>query len=216
MPMPPTQKRTTIALWALVVLAMVGIVVGKIFLPRHGEAGEQLAASSSVVQGQTELFAAPEIKLIDQEGEPFSTAQLQGHPWVADFIFTSCGNVCPIMSARLLEVQQKTAKDVNLVSFTVDPQTDTATVLKDYGQRLHADFSRWHFLTGSERQMEDAAYKMKISVKPADGSSPIMHSNKFLLINPAGKVVGVYDGTNAGEVKRLIADAGKLNEGKPL
>jgi protein SCO1/2 len=214
MAIPPTQKRITLALWGMVILAMVGIVVGKILLPRHsgpaGAPGEELAAVSPQSRGREALFDAPEIKLTDENDQSFSTSQLRGHPWVADFIFTSCGNVCPIMSARMLEVQQQTPTNVDFVSFTVDPQTDTPAVLKAYGQRLKSDFARWHFLTGSAAQMGDAAYQMKISVKPADASFPIMHSNKFLLINPAAKVVGIYDGTNAEDVKRLIADAKTL------
>src|SRR5579863_8795300 len=164
MSLPPAQKRITLALWGLVILAMVGMVVGKILLPRRsGPAdapGEELAAVSPQNRGHVALFEAPEIKLTDENDQPFSTSRLRGHPWVADFIFTSCGNVCPIMSARMLEVQQQTPTHVDFLSFTVDPQTDTPAVLKAYGQRLKADFSRWHFLTGSSAQMGDAAYQM--------------------------------------------------------
>jgi protein SCO1/2 len=219
MAMRPVQKRITIALWVLVLLAMVGIVVGKILLPRFEQSANQpgiaIASSSPAVQGHEELFDVPEIKLTDQTGQPFSTAQLRGRPWAADFIFTSCGNICPIMSGKMAEVQNQTPAKLAMVSFSVDPEHDTPAVLKGYGERLHADFSRWHFLTGTHAQMADAALQMKISVKSADAQGPLMHSDKFLLVNASGKVVGVYSGTSAEDVRRLIADATKLaGEGK--
>jgi protein SCO1/2 len=221
MAMGPTQKRITFALWGLILVAVVGIVVAKVLLPRHDsqvQPGGEIASMTPKDQGHEELFAVPEIKLTDQEGLPFSTAQLRGRPWIADFIFTSCGNICPIMSAKMEEIQNHTPIPVNLVSFTVDPEHDTPGVLRSYGQHLQADFLRWHFLTGSRAEMADAAYQMKISVKAADASAPIMHSDKFLLVDGDGKVVGIYNGTSDEDVKRLMADATKLSgrEANPL
>ena len=218
--MGPTQKRVTIGLWAMVGVALAGLIVGRLVFPRPANGrtapgGELTLLSSATNQpasnrGQAALFDAPNLTLIDQDGHPFSTASLRGRPWVADFIFTTCGGLCPIMSHQMSEVQKQTPTAVNLVSFTVDPAHDSPAVLREYGHTLNADFSRWHFLTGTPAQMADAAFQMKISVRPADGSSQISHSEKFLLIDGAAKVVGIYDGTNARDVKQLIADAATL------
>ena len=210
--MGPTQKRITIALWGMVVLALVGIVVGKILLPRPaaGPTIAELQQREEAARGTQPLYPAPALGLTDQTGKPFNTSQLHGHPWVADFIFTSCGSVCPTMTAKMVELQKNTPADIHLVSFTVDPATDTPAVLKTYGESFHADFGRWHFLTGSNVDMANAAYQMKISVKPASEGNAIMHSEKFLLVNAGGNVVGVYDGTSSEDVKRLEADATKL------
>jgi protein SCO1/2 len=221
MAMGPTQKRFTFVLWGLILVAVVGIVVARVLLPRHdshGQPGGEIASTTPTGQGHEGLFTVPEIKLTDQEGQPFSTAVLRGRPWIADFIFTSCGNICPIMSAKMAEIQNHTPIPINLVSFTVDPEHDTPGVLRSYGQHLQADFLRWHFLTGTRAEMADAAYQMKISVKAADASAPIMHSDKFLLVDGDGKVVGIYNGTNDQDVKRLMADATKLSgrEANPL
>ena len=214
--MGPTQKRITIALWGLVVLALVGIVVGKIMLPHPSAMPSvvELDQREAAVRGTQPLYPAPPLALTDETGKPFNTSELRGHPWVADFIFTSCGSVCPTMTAKMVEIQKTTPTDVHLVSFTVDPATDTPAILKTYGESFHADFARWHFLTGSNAQMADAAYKMKISVKPASPDNAIMHSEKFLLVDAEGNVVGVYDGTSSDDVKRLEADATKLIGGK--
>jgi cytochrome oxidase Cu insertion factor (SCO1/SenC/PrrC family) len=198
-------KTTRIILWGLIVLALVGIVVAKVMLPRQAS-----PASAKPQAAQKQLFKTPVLTLTDQEGKPFSTSQLHGRVWVADFIFTSCAGSCPVMSHEMAELQKKTPADLHLVSFTVDPQTDTAAILKEYGQGLHADFARWHFLTGTEKQMADAAYGMKISVQPANGEFALTHSEKFLLVDRSGYVVGIYDGTNHDDVARLAADATRL------
>jgi protein SCO1/2 len=207
--MRPAQKRITIALWGLVVLAMVGIVVGKILRP-HPPTVQDMEDREQASNGTRELYATPAIELIDQTGNIFNTRQLHGHPWIADFIFTSCGSVCPIMTAKMVELQKNTPEAVHLVSFTVDPKDDTPVVLTEYGKSFHADFARWHFLTGTVVQMADAAYQMKVSVKPASADLAIMHSEKFLLVDPEGSVIGIYNGTNADEVKRLTTDAARL------
>jgi protein SCO1/2 len=193
-------KKLRYTLWGLIVLAMVGIVVAKVLSPRQEKA---LAQSP-------DLFAVPDIQLTDQDAKSFSTDQLHGHPWIADFIFTSCAGSCPVMTHEMAELQKKTPADVNLVSFTVDPEHDTPAILRAYGEGNRADFSRWHFLTGSREQMSQAAYGMKISVHPADKDFALTHSDRFLLVNQAGHVVGIYDGTSGQDVSRLAVDAGKL------
>ena len=132
-------------LWSLVILAMVGIVVAKVLLPKHGAPTTAAAPA---------LFSVPSITLTDQNGHPFSTAQLHGHPWVADFVFTSCAGSCPVMTHEMTEVQKKTPQSVDLVSFTVDPEHDTPEILSEYGKGNHADFSRWHFLTGTQDSID--------------------------------------------------------------
>jgi protein SCO1 len=203
-------KTMRIVLWGLVLVAMVGLVVAKVVLPKQERSAPASPAPAQPEAAQKQLFKVPDIALTDQEGKPFSISQLHGRVWVADFIFTSCAGSCPVMSHEMAELQKKTPADVNLVSFTVDPKTDTAPILKEYGQGLHADFARWHFLTGTEKQMGEAAVGMKISVQPANGEYALTHSEKFLLVDRTGYVVGLYDGTNHDDVVRLAADATRL------
>lgn len=219
--MESKHKTVRIGLWAVLLLAMAGVLIGAIFRPKRAAARpEQTDAAVSWApdrqQGEAlrALFAAPDLTLTDQDGKTFSTRDLRGRPWVADFIFTSCAGSCPVMSHKMAEVQKKTPPDVRLVSFTVDPTHDTPAILKQYAEALKADPARWRFLTGAPQQMTDAAYAMKISVKPAGNDTPLLHSNKFLLIDRNGSVVGIYDGTSADDVKRLTADAIRLARGE--
>jgi protein SCO1/2 len=212
-------KSIRFILWGLVAVALIGLIVAKIL---QDESPDVIKLVAKLVQPHhsapepTALFEVPPIALTDQDAKPFSTAQLRGGPWVADFIFTSCAGSCPIMSHQMADLQKKTPAGLALVSFTVDPQTDTPAILKEYGQGLHADFSRWHFLTGTRQQMNDAAAGMKIAVHPADKDFALTHSDRFLLINSAGQVVGIYQGTSSQDVARLVEDATRLaNSEKP-
>ena len=104
----------------------------------------------------------------------------------------------------MAHLEKMTPAGVNFVSFSVDPKNDTPAVLKAYGARLGADFSRWHFLTGSVDQMTDAAIKMKV----ATGSANLLtHSDRFLLVNAKGMVVGIYSGLDSIELNQLSDDA---------
>jgi protein SCO1/2 len=183
----------------LFALLLVGMVVARVIAPRLVPAPPQKG-----------LYTPPMLTLIDQEGEAFSTAQLLGHPWVADFFFASCPGACPIMQHQMEDLQAKLPASVSLVSFTVDPKTDTPAILKGYGQSYHADFSRWHFLTGTPQQMTDAAHAMAIGFTPSTNGIAIAHSQKFLLLDAGGNVVGIYEGTDSQEVAKLVADASKL------
>jgi len=218
--MSSRQKSLTIVLWCLVAVAIIGVAIGRLIAPHwsvaaRGPGGDLLAISSGDPHRgvDCDLFTPPDIRLIDQDGRAFSTSQLRGHPWVADFIFTTCGSICPTMSHEMAALQAMTPAEVNFVSFTVDPAHDSPAVLKAYGQSLHADFSRWHFLTGTAKEMVDAAYAMEISVKPAQGDAPLTHSDRFLLISAGGAVVGIYDGSSHDDVRRLAADAARLAAG---
>jgi len=210
--MEPTQKKITIGLWVLTLIAIVGIVTGKMMMPRPAPPASPADAPAETppveaVSSLHDLFPLPPIKLTDQDGKPFSTASLAGKVWVADFIFTSCGSICPILSDRMAHLQKMTPAGVNFVSFSVDPKTDTPAVMKAYGTRLGADFSRWHFLTGSTEQMTDAAVQAKIA---ANGSNPLAHSDRFLLVNTKGVVVGIYSGIEPSDLPLVAADATKL------
>src|SRR3954465_13156657 len=113
--MGPTQKRITIALWGMVVLALVGIGVGKILLPHPPSQPTvaELQQREEVSRGTQPLYPAPILELTDQSGKPFKTSQLRGHPGGAYFIFTSCAGVCPMMTSKMVELQKATPADVH-------------------------------------------------------------------------------------------------------
>ena len=188
------QKVITITLWSVLIAAMVGVVVGKLMMPRP-PAGPEV------------LYPGAEFTLTDQDNRPLSSKELRGRPYIAAFIFTTCGDVCPRMTSRMVELQPKLPPAVQLVSFTVNPEHDTPEVLKQYAKDWKADDSRWHFLTGPSDRIYDAAAGMKIAAKPAEGTNPIIHSERLILVDAEGNVRGTYLSTEDEAVKKLIGDA---------
>lgn len=135
----------------------------------------------------------------NQDGETVGLKDLKGKVWLADFIFTSCRTVCPPMTANMAQLQKKLKEaglDVSIVSFTVDPETDDPKVLKEFGEKVDADFSNWHFLTGySPEEIQNLSKEsFKALVQPEPDSDQFMHGTSFYLVNQSGKVVEKYDG----------------------
>lgn len=152
-------------------------------------------------------------ELVDQDSARFSNASLKGKMYVADFFFTSCRTICPIMKVEMKRVYDATADmdDVELVSHTIDPEYDNVKQLHQFAQRLGVS-SRWHFLTGKK----DSIYRLAresyfATAREGDANTEkFIHSGTFTLIDSEGRIRGTYDGTREEDVNRLILDIKKL------
>jgi protein SCO1/2 len=142
-------------------------------------------------------------------GESFERKALDGHVWVADFIFTSCTRPCPRMSSQMREIQTATANtpDVKLVSFTVDPAHDTPAVLAAYGKHFLAQPGRWYFLTGPRKSLDETG-RAGFKLNPVDGS--LNHSTRFVLVDRAARIRGYYASSDDGFPGRLLRDLRQL------
>jgi protein SCO1/2 len=103
------------------------------------------------------LFQVPDFTLTNQAGQPFGLANLRGNVWLAEIIFTKCGGPCPRMTERMAQLQAALSPDkpVRFVTLTTDPDFDTPPVLEAYSRRFKAQPERWHFLTGTKKQIAD-------------------------------------------------------------
>ncbi len=165
-----------------------------------------------------ELFELPPFELIDERGRIFGSAQLDGEVWIADFFFTSCPTICETLTRRFRSVQERLderALDVRLVSFTVDPETDTPEVLSEYGRRHGADPERWRFLTGDLPTVTDVVvgqFKQPMEVEQeADDQAllQIAHGVRFVLVDRKRTIRGLYS-TDGPSLDRLVEDASRL------
>jgi protein SCO1/2 len=144
------------------------------------------------------LWDAPAFAYRDQNGRLLTDKDLRGHVWISDFFFTTCTTACPIMTANMAQLQ-KTIKNRNIefVSFSVDPDHDTPAVLKEYAKMWKADDRRWHFLsTETQEKVAETAAGMKTFVQAPSKDTPIQHSSIFILSDGDGKVRGVYDSSD--------------------
>ena len=206
------QKTLTTTLWAVVVVAMIAFVATQALRARSraGATSVMTASSDTPTQKFEPLYDVPVFDLTDHNGQPITNKQLLGNVWIADFIFTNCAGPCPLMTLKMSELQKSVNRpDVKLVSFTVDPERDTPDVLKEYGRRYDAVDSRWSFVTGKTDAMYNVARGMKIAAQAATDDQPIIHSDRFLLIDRKGHIVGYYR-NEPDDLKRLTTDATEL------
>ena len=129
---------------------------------------------------------------------------------MADFFFTSCPTICPVMKAQMLRVYDsiQNKPDVLILSHTIDPKHDTVAVLKEFADRLGVESSKWHFVTGEKDdiyKIGQTSYMVSASEDPAEPGGYI-HSGAFILVDKERRVRGLYDGTKPDQVDRLIND----------
>lgn len=150
------------------------------------------------------LATLPEFELVDQDGKPFGSAQLDGKVWVATFFFASCRTACPPLLRAAGELQTKWARaglDVTLVSVTVDPENDTPERLRDVAREYGAKPGRWVFLTGplpAVRALVVDGFATAMEERPGGGLVDIAHSTKFVLVDGERNIRGFYDSDEMG------------------
>lgn len=208
--MPPSESRASLA-WKITLVLIPVVTLAFLIWLRHAEV-EALRQRSIASYGNV-----PDFQLTNQDGQPFGSSQLHGKVWIADFIFTTCRGPCPLISARMSGLQAPLAKtDVHLVSFTVDPTTDTPAVLRNYADGLNAEPGRWDFLTGTQANI----YKLcrdgfKLAVSGSGETGAPVHSTRMILVDRRGQIRGYYDATEPDGMTKLIADANHLLREQP-
>jgi protein SCO1/2 len=151
----------------------------------------------------------PEFQLTAQTGQPFDSKTLDGHVWVADFFYTTCPGPCPMMSARMRQLQNSTIEipDVLFVSITVDPKHDTPRVLAAYASHYKEDPARWFFLTGDMPTLDDLGVHA-FKLNSVDGS--LTHSTRFVLVDRSRRIRGFYTFGDDGFMPQLLHDIRQL------
>lgn len=135
----------------------------------------------------------------DQGGNPKGLSDLKGTVWVADFVFTHCTTVCPMLTANMAELQQE-LKDAGikaeLVSFSVDPENDNPEALKNYISKFSDDLTNWQGLTGYSFDdiQSFARNNFKMAIQKDTTSDQVIHGTSFFLVDQTGTVVSFYDG----------------------
>lgn len=150
-----------------------------------------------------------DFQLFNEEGREFSLKELKGDIWIANFFFTTCSDICPMMTKNMAALHRSFAlvDGVTLVSITVNPEFDSAVVLNQYAKKYQADTKKWHFLTGTRGQITELAVK---SFKLGSIDEPVFHSAKLALVDRRGLIRGYYDGVQSGEIAQLFKDASAL------
>ena len=193
---------------------MLAVTVLLFFAWRGAHADAELKAHADNLPV---YMPAPDFSLTNRDGRSVETADLLGQPWVADFIFTSCPGVCPILTERMKDLSDDLPdQPVRLVSISVDPENDSPEVLEAYAQKNGAG-DHWLFLTGEKDHVSGVIKDgFKLAYDPAPGETaaePIVHSNRFVLVDAEGQIRGYYNAFDEQELIDLRRDLASLLAG---
>ncbi|MFM8657172.1 MAG: SCO family protein [Chthoniobacterales bacterium] len=157
------------------------------------------------------MRAVPDFTLTDQDGNTVTRDDLRGKIWIADFIFTRCKGPCPLMTARMLEMQRALLKtpDVKLVSISVDPEHDTPAVLQAYAEANFAEPGRWKFLTGDKTVIEKVVTEGFMQHLDEENGEPV-HGTMFLVVDGNGMVRSARMLEDPELIPKILTDTGNL------
>ena len=171
------------------------------------EVNEKLVDSSIIHLSKYHKIS--DFELTNQNGQKITQEFYNNKIYVADFFFTTCQDICPIMTKNMYRLQEKLKNDNDILflSHTVIPDVDTVEQLKKYAIENNVDDSKWNLVTGEKKQIYDLARKSYLAVEDAEyGKFDMIHTENFMLIDKQRQIRGFYDGTNDEEIEQLISD----------
>jgi protein SCO1/2 len=170
----------------------------------------------STIQHKSKYHKIADFSLINQNGDTITQEFYKDKIYVADFFFTTCQTICPIMTDHMKDIQQKLKddNDVLLLSHSVTPEIDSVAQLKRYALEKGVMDSKWNLVTGDKKQIYELARKSYLAVKTDGDGGPydMIHTENFMLIDKKNQIRGFYDGTNEEDIERLLNDIEVLKE----
>jgi len=151
-----------------------------------------------------------DFKLINQNGKIITQENFENKIYVADFFFTRCQTICPVMAVNMAELQEyyKNDKEIKFLSHSVTPGIDSVPVLRAYADKKGAIDGKWEITTGDKMHIYELARKSYFAVldEGDGGDQDFIHTEQFVLIDKKKQIRGFYDGTEADEMQRIIDD----------
>jgi protein SCO1 len=179
-------------------------------LPIYNPADVNPELVDSTVQYVAKYHTIADFSFTNQNGKTITQKDYEGKIYVADFFFTTCGSICPIMTTNMIDVQKAFADNpkVIILSHTVTPEIDSVPVLKKYALEKGVIDSKWNLVTGDKKDIYRMARKSYLAVKLGKPEElyDMVHTENFVLVDAERRVRGFYDGTKKEEVKKLIED----------
>lgn len=184
-------------------------------LPIYNPADVNPELVDSTMQYKSKYHTIADFAFVNQNGDTITQKDYEGKIYVADFFFTTCGSICPKMTANLADVQKAILNNpkVKLLSHTVFPETDSVPVLKAYAVKNGVVDSKWNLVTGDKKEIYTMARKSYLAVKLGrpDQLYDMVHTENFILVDQKRRVRGFYDGTKKEDIQKLIEDISFLS-----
>lgn len=201
---------------AITLFLFYGALKPKKTLPIYNPADVNPELVDSTIQYVSKYHTIADFSFTNQNGKTITQKDYEGKIYVADFFFTTCGTICPKMTANLVDVQKAIINNpkVMLLSHTVFPEVDTVAALKAYALEHGVVDSKWNLVTGDKKEIYAMARKSYLAVKLGKPSElyDMVHTENFVLVDAKKRVRGFYDGTKKEDMERLIEDINFLCE----
>jgi len=194
---------------AIIISIFYTILTPKRVLPIYQPADVNVELVDSTMQHIKRYHKIADFKLINQNGEIVTQQNYKDKIYVADFFFTTCATICPIMTKNMVAIQEKIKndKDIMLLSHSVTPEIDTVAQLKRYAKKKGVIDRKWNLVTGDKEQIYTLARKSYLAVKSDGlGDYGMVHTENFMLIDKERRIRGFYDGTKDEDIEKLLED----------
>ncbi|MDC1534711.1 SCO family protein [Flavobacteriaceae bacterium] len=199
-----------IIVWAMITIPLfVWIKHKDKTLPIYQPASVNSELVDTTIVHKIKYHKISDFALINQNGETVTQEKYDNKIYVADFFFTTCQDICPIMTKNMKDIQDKLIEDpeILLLSHTVFPEIDSVEVLKQYAIVNNVIDSKWDLVTGEKKEIYDLARKSYLVAKDnVFKQYDMIHTENFVLIDKKKQIRGFYDGTNKEEINRLFDD----------
>ena len=169
----------------------------------------------TTVQHVKKYHQIADFSLVNQLGDTITQDTFNNRIYVADFFFTTCATICPIMTEHMGLIQDRLRDDpsVLLLSHTVTPEIDTVAQLKKYAIEKGVISGKWHLVTGDKKEIYDLARKSYLVAKDQPYSPyDLVHTENFVLVDPKRRIRGFYDGTDPEAIETLMRDIAILQK----
>jgi len=211
--------------FAIVLLVLSAIIISVMYqaldpkrvLPVYQPNDVSTELVDTTIQHVKKYHTIADFSLTNQNGKVVTQADYHDKIYVADFFFTTCQTICPIMTDHMVQIQEELKKDqeVLLLSHSVTPDIDSVAQLKKYAIEKGVDDSKWNLVTGDKREIYELARKSYLAAKDQPYSEyDLIHTENFVLVDKLRRIRGFYDGTQGEDIERLLEDIAVLNEEK--
>ena len=204
-----------LVLSAIIITIMYQALDPKPVLPVYQPNDVSTELVDTTIQHVKKYHTIANFELVNQNGKTVTQRDYQDRIYVADFFFTTCQTICPIMTDHMVAIQSalKDDQEVLLLSHSVTPEIDSVAQLKKYALEKGVNDAKWNLVTGDKRQIYELARKSYLAAKdqPYD-QYDLIHTENFVLVDKQKRIRGFYDGTDSEEIERLLEDIQVLKE----
>ncbi len=199
-----------LGLSAVIVLLFYNALQPKKTLPVYQPADFNPELVDDAVRYVRKYHTIADFSLVNQNGDTITQEDYRDKIYIADFFFTTCPSICPIMTNNMVTIQEKIFNDdeVLLLSHSVTPEIDSVAQLKKYALEKGVIDNKWNLVTGDKKQIYELARKSYLAVKTDGDGGPfdMIHTENFILVDKEKRIRGTYDGTDPEDIENLLND----------